>query len=131
MGRHLQVAQLHLLGEMAFCLAGSDSRAKASRSFSICSSQGQPNRALSQLEFRKAVPTGLSTSADTHEVRKAFQPPAFGASFFARRATTLCQSIDCMSTLKPPRSISDLATGARLVSTARSVECSSTTGVPS
>ena len=67
---------------MAFCLAGSDSRAKASRSFSICSSQGQPNSALSQLELRKAVPTGLSTSAATQEVRKAFQPPAFGASFF-------------------------------------------------
>ena len=70
-------------------------------------------------------------SAATHEVRKACQPPAFGGSFLARRATSVCQSIDCMSTLKPAFSISDLATGARLVSTARSVECISTIGVPS
>ena len=75
--------------------------------------------------------TGFSTSAATQEVRIAFQPPADGGSFLARRETTVCQSIDCMSTLKPPFSISDLATGARLVSTCRSVECSSTTGVPS
>ena len=43
----------------------------------------------------------------------------------------LCQSIDCMSTLKPPFSISRLATGARLVCQKRSLDCSSTTGVPS
>ena len=61
--------------------------------------------------------TGLSMSAATHEVRKACQPPALGGSFLARRATSVCQSIDCMSTLKPAFSISDLATGARLVST--------------
>jgi hypothetical protein len=36
-----------------------------------------------------------------------------------------------MSTLKPAFSISDFATGARLVKTCRSVECSSTIGVPS
>ena len=56
-------------------------------------------------------------SAETHEVSIACQPPALGGSFLARRATTVCQSIDCMSTLKPAFSISDFATGARLVST--------------
>ena len=56
-------------------------------------------------------------SAATDEVRKAFQPPLSGGSFLARRLTSVCQSIDCMSTLKPAFSISDLATGARLVST--------------
>ena len=60
-----------------------------------------------------------------------FQPPCDGGSFFTRRATTVCQSLDCMSTFKPAFSISDLATGPRLVSTCRSVECSNTTGVPS
>ena len=65
------------------------------------------------------------------DVSIAFQPPLSGGSFLVRRATTVCQSIDCMSTLKPAFSISDLATGARLVSTPRSVDCSSTTGVPS
>ena len=75
--------------------------------------------------------TGFNISADTHEVRNACQPPAAGGSFLARRETSVCQSIDCMSTLKPARSSSDLATGARLFSTARSVECMSTTGVPS
>ena len=79
----------------------------------------------------KPAKIGLVMSTDTHEVRKACQPPAFGGSFLARRATRVCQSIDCMSTLKPAFSISDLATGARLVSTARSVECISTIGVPS
>ena len=79
----------------------------------------------------KPMKIGLVMSAATQEVRKACQPPAFGGSFLARRATSVCQSIDCMSTLKPAFSISDLATGARLVSTARSVECMSTIGVPS
>ena len=116
---------------MAFCLAGSVSRAKSSRSFSISASHGQPNIALSQPAFMKPVKIGLVMSADTHEVRNACQPPAFGGSFLERRATSVCQSIDCMSTLKPAFSISDFATGARLVSTCRSVECISTIGVPS
>ena len=87
--------------------------------------------ALSQDEFIKPVKIGLVISADTHEVRNACQPPALGGSFLARLATSVCQSMDCISTLKPAFSISDLATGARLVSTARSVECISTIGVPS
>ena len=40
-----------------------------------------------------------STEAQT--VRKMFQPPCAGGSFFARRDTSVCQSMDCMSTLKP------------------------------
>jgi hypothetical protein len=116
---------------IAFCFAGSVSRANWSRSRSSSGSHGQPNGALSQLAFRNAVDTGFRMSAETHDVIIAFQPPCDGGSFFARRATTDCQSIDCMSTLKPPFSSSDLATGARLVSTCRSVECSSTIGVSS
>src|SRR6202521_4476541 len=99
---------------IVFCLAGSVSRANSSRSFSICVSQGQPNNALSQLELRNAVDTGFRMSAETHDVMNACQPPCVGGSFFARRATTVSQSIDCMSTLKPAFSISDFATGARL-----------------
>src|SRR5688572_6280138 len=36
-------------------------------------------------------------SAAAHDVRNACQPPALGTSFFATRATSVCQSIDCMS----------------------------------
>src|SRR5262245_54154419 len=94
-------------------------------------SHGQPNMALSQEALKKPAITGLRMSAATHEVRKACQPPCVGGSFLVRRATSVCQSIDTMSTLKPARSINDLATGARLVSTGKSVDCISTMGVPS
>ena len=70
-------------------------------------------------------------SAAPHEVMKALQPPLSGGSFLVRRATSVCQSIDCMLTLKPAASSCALATGAMLVSTVRSVDCSSSTGVPS
>ena len=48
-----------------------------------------------------------------------FQPPLSAGSFLVRRVTSVCQSIDCMSTLKPPCSSSCLVTGAVLVSTGR------------
>ena len=54
-----------------------------------------------------------------------------GGFFLDVRMMMLCQSIGCMSTLKPAFSISRLATGARLVCQNRSLDCSSTTGVPS
>ena len=73
---------------IAFCFAGSVSRANSSRSFSSSASHGQPNGALSQLAFRNAVDTGFRMSADTHDVSIACQPPCAGGSFFARRATT-------------------------------------------
>ena len=87
--------------------------------------------AASQVAATKEAEIGLSKSAATHEVRNAFQPPSATGTFLARRATTDCQSISTMFTLKPPRSSSDLATGAKFVSTCRSVECMSSTGVPS
>src|SRR5262245_7722760 len=70
---------------IAFCLAGSVSRAYWSRSFSVSSSHGQPNIALSQPALANPAITGLRMSAATHEVRNAFQPPALGGSFLARR----------------------------------------------
>ena len=70
-------------------------------------------------------------SAAPHDVMKAFHPPLSGGSFLARRATRVCQSIACISTLNPAASSSIFATGAMLVSTVRSVDCMSTTGVPS
>src|SRR6185436_1180262 len=60
---------------MAFCLPGSVSRAKSSRSFSIAASHGQPNIALSQAEFMKPVKIGLVISIETQEVKKACQRP--------------------------------------------------------
>src|SRR5262249_36937606 len=82
-----------------FCAARAGARAKASRSFSISESHGQPKFALSQPALTKLAITGLSMSADTHEVSMPCQPPALAGSFLTRRATTVCQSIDCMSTL--------------------------------
>src|SRR5262249_20662201 len=116
---------------ICFCLPGSDSLANISRNFSIFSSHGQPNIALSHEALKKPDITGLRMSAATQAVRKAFQPPLSGGSFLVRRPTSVCQSIDCMSTLKPAASSCALATGARLVSTGRSVDCIRTTGVPS
>src|SRR6185295_7368709 len=115
----------------AFCLPASVSLAKASRKRSSSASQGQPKVAFSQLALRKLVETGSSTSTEPHEVRYALQPPAVGGSFLARRATSVCQSMACKSTLKPAFSSSDLATGARLASDEMSVDCIRTTGVPS
>ena len=116
---------------MALSLAGLVSWAYWSRSDSISLSHGQPNMAVSQEALMKPALTGFRMSAATQEVRNAFQPPAVGGSFFARRATSVCQSIACMSTFIPAFSIRFFATGARFVSTVRSVDCMSTTGVPS
>src|SRR6188508_1696297 len=116
---------------IVFCLLGSVSLAKVSRSFSISASHGQPNVAFSQLALRYDVATGSRISTEAHEVRNALQPPALGGSFLVRRVTNVCQSIACRSTLKPAFSKSDLVTGARLLSEAMSVDCISTTGDPS
>ena len=70
-------------------------------------------------------------STEAHEVRKALHPPALGGSFLVRRVTSVCQSIACRSTLKPAFSIRDFVTGAKLLSETISVDCISTTGVPS
>src|SRR5213593_3168131 len=102
------VARTWTCSAICFCLAGLVSRAKASRSPSMSLSHGQPNMALSHEALRKPIITGFRMSAATHEVRNAFQPPAVGGSFLARRATSVCQSIECMSTLKPAFSSSAL-----------------------
>ena len=73
---------------------------------------------------------GSRMSEAASVVTKADQPPADGASLRERRASTVCQSVDTMSTLKPPRSSSALETG-ETTPDCRSVACISTTGVPS
>src|SRR5438034_11752786 len=108
------VARTWTCSAICFCLAGLVSRAKASRSPSMSLSHGQPNMALSHEALRKPIITGLRMSAATHEVRNAFQPPAVGGSSLARRAPSVRQPIECMSTLKPPVASSDLAPRARL-----------------
>ena len=60
-----------------------------------------------------------------------FQPPLSGASFLARRDTTVCQSIACRSTLKPIFSSACLPTGGSWFDDCRSVACIITMGVPS
>src|SRR5258708_1813253 len=94
---------------ISFCLAGSVSLEKASRSFSISASHGQPKVALSHEALMKAADTGFITSGEPHEVKKALQPPDASGSFLARRATRVCQSIACRSTLKPAASSCGLA----------------------
>ncbi len=66
-------------------------------------------------------------------MRKALQPPFVGGILAGRAgATRVCQSIGLQVDLQAdPFSSRALATGARLVSTPMSVECISTTGVPS
>ena len=109
------------------------SRARNRRAASPArASHGQPNAALSQLALTKPAITGLRMSADTHEVSIACQPPALAGSFLTRRATTRLPVHRLHVDLEAaPFPCSDFATGARLVSTCRSVECSSTIGVPS
>ena len=74
--------------------------------------------------------TGSRMSVVASVVVKADQPPVDGGSLRERRASTVCQSVDTMSTLKPPRSSSCLATGA-VTPAAVSLACISSTGVPS
>ena len=60
-----------------------------------------------------------------------FQPPCAGGSFFARRETTVFQSIACRSTLKPAWRSSCAATSGSFWMAARSVGFRITIGVPS
>ena len=127
----ISMARFCAASASAFCLAGSDSRAKSARIFSITSSQGDPGAAFWQSVFSIAAETGLITSVADHAVKNAFQPPFDASSNLARRWISVPQSMSCISTLKPAFSMRPLATGARLVNTLRSVECSNTMGVPS
>ena len=86
---------------------------------------------MSQAPLVKELLAGLSASTVTVVVKKTFQPPLSGASFLARRDTTVCQSIACRSTLKPTRSSACLATGGSWLDDCRSVACIMTIGVPS
>src|SRR5207248_3305908 len=98
---------------MALRLAGSVSRAKSARSFSMGSLVGQPNHALSPLPVRTEEVTGVMVSNDVDHVWKMFQPPWGGGSFFARRATIVDQSIACKSTVAPrDRRTSDVTSAA-------------------
>ena len=70
-------------------------------------------------------------SGATQAVQNMFQPPELGGSFFARRVTTVFQSIACRSTLNPAWRKSCAATSGSFWIDARSVGFMSTTGVPS
>ena len=77
-----------------------------------------------------AFVSGFQMSGDTQAVAKMFQPPADGASFFARRDTSVFQSIACRSTLKPAWRSSSAATSGSLLIEARSVGFMMTTVSP-
>ena len=84
-----------------------------------------PGRWASRTTPCRRCATSRSSRSDsacrptTEKVWKTFQPPWSAGSFLVRRVTSVCQSIDCMSTLKPACSSSDLVTGAMLVSTGK------------
>src|ERR1700747_2828944 len=61
-------------------------------------------------------------------VMKAFQPPCVEGLFMARRATSVGQSIDCISTLNPACLSNAAMTGGNLLSTAKLAGYKSTTG---
>jgi hypothetical protein len=124
-------ARTWIASASAFFLPSSVSRANWSRSFSICSSLGQPNHDFSPAAPIAALVSGLQTSGASHAVRKMFQPPCAGGSFYARRVTTVFQSIACRSTLKPAWRSSCAATSGSFWIAARSVGLRITTGVPS
>ena len=75
--------------------------------------------------------SGFIMSTESHAVMKPFQPPSAGGVLRSRRDTIAWKSSGTICTLKPPCSSSDLAIGPALVSTAMSVVCSMTIGVPS
>src|SRR6266403_3567598 len=86
---------------MALRLASFGSRAKSARSFSMPGLVGQPNHDFSPSPPSTADTAGVMVSNDVDHVWKTFQPPAVGASFLARRATIVDQSIACRSGLAP------------------------------
>ena len=90
----------------------------------------QPNQPLSPVAFIMAMVSGLRMSEAVQEVMKMLQPPAAGASFLARRATRVCQSMFCRSTLKPACSSCCLATSGSLPMVPLSEGRISTTGSP-
>lgn len=76
--------------------------------------------------------SGFIMSTESQAVMKPFQtPPADGGVLRSRRATIAWKSSGTIWTLKPPFSSRSLAIGPALVSTAMSVVCSITIGVPS
>src|SRR5262249_61925566 len=95
--------KLRLCAGSAFCfrLTGSARRPTAVRSFSICSLGGQPNQDLSPAPPRTDATAGVIASNDVAHVWKRFHPPWAGGSFFARRETSVDQSIACRSGFAP------------------------------
>ena len=74
---------------------------------------------------------GFTTSAPTQLVKNMFQPPSFGGFWLARRATTVCQSVACRSTLKPASRSYWAATIGCAFSVTTSPGAMITIGVPS
>ena len=109
----LERAQLERLGELLLVGVGVGLRELGLEFFDVLSSC-QPNQPLSPVAFIIAIVSGFRMSPAVQEVMKAFQPPLSGASFLARRATSVDQSICCMSTLKPAASSCCLATSGSL-----------------
>src|SRR6476469_8069645 len=115
-----------------FCSSGEDDRANASRSDSILAFSAQPNQPpLVPLPPTDTLATGFETSAPDQLVKNIFQPPSFGDFWLARRATTVCQSVACRSTLKPASRNSCAATTGCAFRVTTSPGAMITIGVPS
>ena len=70
-------------------------------------------------------------SAALHQVCRMFQPPSDAGVFMARRATSVPQSIACMSTLAPICWSSSPVTRATACAIAMFVGSSTAMGLPS
>src|SRR2546430_9673594 len=92
---------------------------------------GHPNHALSPLPVSTDEVTGVMVSNDVDHVWKMFQPPWGGASFFARRATIVDQSMACRSTVAPSERSTSLVTSAAPCAYGVSVGSRTTSGRPS
>src|SRR5437899_10978753 len=115
---------------MALRLASFGSRAKSARSFSIASLVGQPNHAFSPAPPSTDDTAGVIVSKEVDHVWKTSQPPWAGGSFFARRETTVDQSIACRPTLAPIDLSISIVTSAGAWAHGESVGSSTPTGRP-
>ncbi len=124
MGADLEGARLDLLGERLLLRFIGGAR-------ELVAQLGQPNQDFSPSAPTAGLVSGFQMSGATQAVKNMFQPPCAGGSFFARRVTTVFQSIACRSTLKPACRSSCAATSGSFWIAARSVGFMRTTGVPS
>src|ERR1700761_7897468 len=98
---------------------------------SSLASSAQPNQPpVLPRPLVDALTTGFSTSAPTQLVKNIFQPPSLVGFWLARGEATVCQSVDCKSTLKPASRRACATTIGCAFNLTTSPGAITTTGVP-